>query len=53
MSTTSQANVCMVQVLDHRTSCKRMPERNHQTTNWDDVTCSECNADARADKGTR
>jgi len=40
VSTTSQA-------------CGRKPERNHQTSNWDDVRCSECNAAARADESTR
>lgn len=41
------------ELLERRTACGRKPERNHQTTNWDDVTCSECKAAARADEGTR
>lgn len=53
VSTTSQARVCMVDVLERRTVCGRKPERDHQTSNWDDVRCSECTAAARADGSTR
>lgn len=35
-----------VEVLERRTVCGRKSERNHQTSNWDDVNCSECTAAA-------
>jgi hypothetical protein len=53
VTTTSAERICMVAVLSRRTTCGRKPEKTHQATNWDYVTCSDCKAAARADKEAR
>lgn len=52
-TTKASERVCMVKVVSRRTHCGRRPVRGRQTSNWDDVTCSECLAIRRSDQQNR